>query len=163
MRLSVFYLWYTTTYKYISIYITGYACRSIFTPTLQSGIDRHMIGVIDVFITIPTRRKSVLKAWKYYAHTASQTVSYFPAVVLHGQIAIIVQGPLSPPFMRKNTYLPSHVRLELGMANCVVVSRSQILFSRSGVIAFSISARGAYTESDNSPGREEGLGLATRD
>ena len=40
-----------------------------------------------------------------------------------------------------------------------LVSRSQTLFSRSGAIAFSISApleknRGAYTESDNAPARK---------
>ena len=35
--------------------------------------------VIDVFITTPTRRKSVLKAWKYYAHTAIHSVSHSPA------------------------------------------------------------------------------------
>ena len=45
MYLSVLYLWYTTTYKYIS---TSRA-RSIFTPTLQTWIANNAV-VIDVFI-----------------------------------------------------------------------------------------------------------------
>ena len=86
MCLSVLYLLYTTTYKYISM---SWA-RSIFTPTLQPWIANAV--VIDVFIATSTRRKSVLKAWKYYAHTTSHSVSHFPAPVLRGFIAIFVQG-----------------------------------------------------------------------
>ena len=83
---SVLYLWYITTYKYIS---TSQA-RSIFTvQTLQSLI---AIVVIDVYITTSTRQKCVLKAWKYYVHTVNHTVSHSPTLVLHGQIAIFAQG-----------------------------------------------------------------------
>ena len=74
---SVLYLWYTMTYKYIS---TSWAML-IFTPTLvlQPWIANAV--VIDVFITTPTRPKSVLKAWKYYSHTVSHSVSHSPAPV----------------------------------------------------------------------------------
>ena len=75
MCLSGLYLWYTATYKYIS---TSQA-RLLFTPTLQPWITNAVM--IDVFITIPTRRKSVIKAWKYYAHTANHSVSHSPAPV----------------------------------------------------------------------------------
>ena len=57
MCLSVLYLWYTTTYKYISTS----QVTLIFTPTLQTWIAN--VVVIDVFITTLTRWKSVLKAW----------------------------------------------------------------------------------------------------
>ena len=73
--LSVLYLWYTTAYKYI---FTSWA-RSIFTPILLPWISN--VVVIDVFITTPTRQTSVLKAWKYYGHTASHSVSHSPASV----------------------------------------------------------------------------------
>ena len=65
-------------YYDLQVHLTSRA-RSIFTPTLQAWITNAV--VIDVFITTPTRRKSVLKAWKYYAHTASHSVSHSPASV----------------------------------------------------------------------------------
>ena len=78
MCLSVLYLWYTTTYKYIS---TSRA-RSIFTPGQHFRLAWIANAVvIDVFITTPTRRKSVLKTWKYYADTASHSVSHSLAPV----------------------------------------------------------------------------------
>ena len=82
MCLSVLYLWYTTTYKYISMSHT----RSIFNPTLQPWI---AIVIINVFITTLTRRISVLKAQKYCAHTASHSVSHSPALVSRGYTAIL--------------------------------------------------------------------------
>ena len=90
MCLSVLYLWYTTTYKCIP---TSQA-RLIFTPTLQPWITNAV--EIDVFITTPTRWKSALKVWKYYAHTASHSVSQSPAPVLGGQTAVYAQGRYLP-------------------------------------------------------------------
>ena len=64
--------------------------RLIFTVlTLQSDIT---IVVTDVYITTPTRLKSVLKAWKYCGHTVSHICQPFPALVLHGMTTIFVQG-----------------------------------------------------------------------
>ena len=76
---------FATTYKYIS---TSWD-RLIFIPTLQPWIANAVVN--DGFITTPTRRKSVLKARKYYAHTVSYSVSHSPAPVPRGYIAIFVQ------------------------------------------------------------------------
>ena len=61
----------------------------------------------DVFITTPARRKSVLKAWKYYATQQDKQLAIL--LFSYGQIAIFAQGPaLSLPSLHKNTCLMGH-------------------------------------------------------
>ena len=67
--------------------------------------------MIDVFITTPTRWKSVLKAWKYYAHTASHSVSHFPALISRGYNAILRKEGDNAPTQKQQS---GHATLELG-------------------------------------------------